>query len=133
MTDVEIEYAKWLVEGVVQMEGREASVWVAHAWIEVNDAHLTTKIPSARILRRWKMGSEDVTLSDFSQRTDNLNGPTSLMMLSARDVGGGRKSYTTADDLKVWDDETLPFGYGKSKFLTNAQANVIRKAKGLVA
>ena len=130
MTDVETEYAEWLVEQTIN--GNE-KVWVAHAWIEVQDAHLSVKIPPAKILQRWNIVSDTVTLQDFSLRTDNLNGPTSLMMLSARDVGGSRRSYTSAEDLQVWDDETLPFGYGKASFLTDAQADVIREEKGLVA
>ena len=130
MTDIETEYAEWLVEATIN--GNE-KVWVAHAWIEVNDAHLSVKIPSAKILQRWGLVSDTVTLQDFSLRTDNLNGPTSLMMLSALDVGGSRKKHTSAVDLQEWDDETLTFGYGKQHFLTDAQADVIREEKGMVA
>lgn len=119
-------YAPYMVECTVHTNGVEAKVLVAHAWLEVNDAHLDVKIPAARILQRWNIVSEDVTLRDFALIVRNLEGPTSLIAMSARDFRGGRKSWTTADDLHNWVTEVLPFGYKREDLLTDAQAGAMQ-------
>jgi hypothetical protein len=133
LEEAEIEYAPYLVDATIQEGGESVVVKVAHAWLEVNDAHLSANIPAARILQQWRLVSDSVTLATFALRIDNLNGPTSLLMLSARDFDSGRKKHTTALDLHDWVTEVLPFGYTADDILTDSQAALIIEEKGLVA
>jgi|TARA_Y100000310_G_scaffold340955_1_gene438495 hypothetical protein len=123
--DNEVTYAEFLKPETVQIKGQETTVLVAHAWLEVNDAHLDVKIPAARILQRWHIVSEDVALRAFTDKVIDLDGPTSLIMMSARDFNGGRKLWTTADDLHDWATEMVPFGYNFNDLLTDAQAGAL--------
>ena len=113
----------------------QVQVLVAHAWLLVQDAHLDVKIPPAQILKRWGVEMEDMTLSNFAMSIIDLEGPRSLMMISAFDaprngVPQPRRSYTTADNLHTWVGELLPFGYTADDLLTDAEAQALLPVEG---
>lgn len=130
MTENEETYQAYLKEATVREKGVEKKVWVAHAWLEVQDAHLSVKIPDAQLMKRWGITAEELaeldrgetTLADFTLKVVDLDGPTSLIMLSAPDLHGSRRSWTSADDLHDWVTEVLPFGYKATDLLTDEEA-----------
>ena len=122
----EEEYSAFRVDGWLLDDG--VRVWGSYysAWLEVQDAHLDVKIPPAKILQRWGYVSDTVSLRDFTLDVIDLDGPTSLILLSAKDGLGqtGRKSFTTAEALKDWVENVIPFGYKKEDLLSREEARM---------
>ena len=129
MTENELKYEAYMKPATVQVDGHELTVLVARAWMLVLDAHLDIKIPAEKISDRWGVSDEDVALRDFSLNIIDVEGPSSLIMLSAKDIGGSRKLWTTAADLHVWATELEAFGYGFDDLLTDKQAQALQEAE----
>jgi len=85
MTENETRFEHLLKPATIQENGKSKEVLVAHAWLEVQTAHLGALIPADKIEARWGVASSDTTLRDFALQVVELEGDTSLLMLSARD------------------------------------------------
>ena len=128
MTENETIYEAFLKPATVQVEGHELKVLVAHAHMEIADEHLDIVIPAELVEARWKVeDGEDTLLRDMPLSITSLDGPTSIISLSARDKNGSRKLWTTADDLHIWVVELAKFGYTVDKMLTDEQASALQE------
>jgi hypothetical protein len=103
MTENELKYEAYLKPATVQVDGHELKVLVAHAWMLVLDAHLDIKIPAEKISDRWGIDDSDVALRDFSLNIIDVEGDSSLLMLSARDAKPYLETYQEA--VQVGQDE----------------------------
>ena len=119
MTENELRFERLLKPATIN--GNE-EVLVAHAWLHVDNDMLDAPIPSEKLAERWGEDGLEATLYDFALATVPVDATTSLLMLSACDKGGSRKSYTSADDLAVWVTEVEPFGYDEGDLLTDEEA-----------
>ena len=126
-TEVEVEYMRFIEPCAVVGAGSSVSLApIAKAYLEVQDAHLDVQIPDAQITKRWgftpKEG-ETYTLRDFTLMVTEVEGPRCFVLLSAKDGPNtpNRRTYTTAQDLKDWNDDVLPFGYSIDDFLTEEE------------
>ena len=102
------------------------------AWLEVVNAHLDVKIPSAKIKQRWGYESADVSLRDFTLRVvPSINNNLSIILLSAS-YGAGKTYRATVTDEQALDDwvkNVLLFGYGYDDLLTDEQARALMQGE----
>ena len=100
--------------------------------LEILDVYLTQLIPTDMLSVRWGVISEDpVTLSEFLLLAPyDLDGPTCIVMLTAHDFGGSRKSYTSSWHAGMWLQGVAPFGYTVDDFLSTDQASNLKPQSG---
>ena len=128
VTSNDVRFAEGMRCSRALVKGRPSNVLIAYHYLEVLDAHLDQIVsPEFQMVRWGKVMKEGLTLREFllSEPFD-LEGPTSIISLSAVDFKGSRSDITTSWHIMVWMGGVKPFGYTDEDLLTHEQAEALK-------
>jgi len=125
LDDEETLVEKFLVPATIR--GSE-HVLVAHGNLQVTASDLQQVVSDEFETARWgKTLSEPLKLIDFLLLPPvELEDGTFIIVLSGRDINGGRKDYTSAWHLSMWLLGVAPSGYTIDDLLTDAEADELK-------